>query len=84
MKYVSTRGKAGELTCEQVVFTGWASDGGLYVPEHVPEVHWQNWRPLTYPQIVAKLLQVFLSDIHDIDFDRKFLWHCILKLSPIN
>jgi threonine synthase len=37
MKYVSTRGKAKELGFVEVVTSGLASDGGLYVPSYIPE-----------------------------------------------
>ncbi len=36
MKYVSTRGKAPELGFEDVLLTGLARDGGLYVPKQWP------------------------------------------------
>ena len=36
MKYISTRGKAPALDFEQVLLTGLAPDGGLYVPEKLP------------------------------------------------
>ena len=36
MRYISTRGTAPALTFEDVLLTGLARDGGLYVPEHVP------------------------------------------------
>ena len=36
MKYISTRGQAPALNFEQVLLTGLASDGGLYVPETLP------------------------------------------------
>ena len=37
MKYISTRGTAPALNFEQVLLTGLASDGGLYVPEIYPQ-----------------------------------------------
>ena len=37
MKYISTRGNAPELTFEEVLLTGLATDGGLYVPKDVPK-----------------------------------------------
>jgi threonine synthase len=37
MRYVSTRGGAPELDFEDVLLTGLASDGGLYVPESLPQ-----------------------------------------------
>ncbi len=36
MKYISTRGRAPELSFEEVVLAGLAEDGGLYVPEEIP------------------------------------------------
>ena len=36
MKYVSTRGKAQELDFEDVMLTGLARDGGLYLPKEWP------------------------------------------------
>lgn len=36
MKYVSTRGTAPELEFEDVLLTGLAADGGLYVPAEWP------------------------------------------------
>ena len=38
MKFISTRGDAPVLSFEDVVLTGLASDGGLYVPESVPQM----------------------------------------------
>jgi len=34
--YVSTRGSAPKLTFEEAMMTGLARDGGLYVPETIP------------------------------------------------
>ena len=36
MKYISTRGVAPALNFEEVLLTGLAPDGGLYVPETLP------------------------------------------------
>src|SRR5690625_7469754 len=36
MRYISTRGNAPALNFEDVLLTGLASDGGLYVPENLP------------------------------------------------
>ena len=38
MRYVSTRGEAPELGFDDVLLTGLARDGGLYVPAHWPEL----------------------------------------------
>ena len=37
MRYISTRGKAPVLNFEEVVLTGLARDGGLYLPESWPQ-----------------------------------------------
>ena len=36
MRYISTRGKAPELSFEEAMLTGLARDGGLYVPAEIP------------------------------------------------
>jgi threonine synthase len=38
MKYISTRGQAPVLTFEEAMLTGLARDGGLYVPEALPQM----------------------------------------------
>jgi threonine synthase len=38
MRYVSTRGRAPELGFEEVLLTGLATDGGLYLPESWPKL----------------------------------------------
>jgi threonine synthase len=38
MKYISTRGNAPILSFEEAMLTGLARDGGLYVPENIPNL----------------------------------------------
>ena len=38
MRYISTRGSAPALTFEDTMLTGLARDGGLYVPETIPQL----------------------------------------------
>ena len=38
MRYISTRGAAPVLTFEEAMLTGLARDGGLYVPETIPQM----------------------------------------------
>ena len=45
MKYISTRGKAPDLNFENVILTGLARDGGLYLP--------QSWPSFSNTQIKA-------------------------------
>ena len=37
MQYISTRGTAPALSFEDTMLTGLARDGGLYVPETIPQ-----------------------------------------------
>ena len=38
MKYLSTRGGEKDLTFKNILFSGLASDGGLYVPDVWPQI----------------------------------------------
>ena len=44
LKYVSTRGDKEKLTASLAIIRGIAKDGGLYVPEHMPEAKIQGNR----------------------------------------
>lgn len=65
MKYVSTRGQAPTLGFEDVVLTGLASDGGLYVPETIPEFSQEeiaSWAGLSYEELALKVMTPFVAD----------------------
>ncbi len=65
MKYISTRGDAPVLNFEQVVTSGLAADGGLYVPENVPQFsaeEIESWRGLAYQEIAEKVMSPFIGD----------------------
>lgn len=38
MKYCSTRGGVKDATFEEALFTGYAKDGGIMLPQEIPEV----------------------------------------------
>lgn len=68
MKYVSTRGNAPELTFEDVLLTGLATDGGLYVPKDVPHYSLeeiQSWRDLPYTELAHKVIYPFVEGCVD-------------------
>jgi len=71
MKYVSTRGKAPSLSFEEVVLAGLGSDGGLYVPETLPQfsqAEIASWAGLSYQQLAFKIIQPFVDgEIDDTD-----------------
>jgi len=70
MKYISTRGNAPELTFEDVLLTGLATDGGLYVPKEVPQfslAEIESWRDLPYTELAHKVIYPFVEGCVDSD-----------------
>lgn len=64
MKYISTRGEAPSLSFEDVVLTGLASDGGLYVPESLPKFSKEeiaSWAGLEYRELALKVMTPFVA-----------------------
>ncbi|TVP46490.1 MAG: threonine synthase [Halomonas sp.] len=74
MRYISTRGKAPALSFEEVVLTGMASDGGLYVPETLPEfshAELADMAGLSYAEIAFRVMKPFVNgEIDDATFHR--------------
>lgn len=64
MKYISTRGQAPALSFEDVVLTGLAPDGGLYVPETLPHfsaAEIASWSALSYEELAFKIMAPFVD-----------------------
>lgn len=64
MRYVSTRGKAPVLSFEDVILTGLANDGGLYVPESLPVFSQEeiaSWAQLDYDGLAFRVMQPFVE-----------------------
>ncbi|RLQ22756.1 threonine synthase [Seongchinamella sediminis] len=64
MKYISTRGQAPTLDFEQVLLTGLAADGGLYVPESLPTFSAEEiaaMAELDYPRLAQKIIAPFVA-----------------------
>ena len=63
MKYKSTRGGVEGASFEEVVMSGYASDGGVFVPEILPtfaeEVLSQEWLNLSYQALSVEILSLF-------------------------
>lgn len=72
MKYISTRGQAPALSFEEVVLTGLAPDGGLYVPENLPVFSREeiaSWVDLSYQELAFKVMQPFVAGaLSDTEF----------------
>ncbi len=65
MYYVSTRGAAPRASFDEVLLTGLASDGGLFVPEDWPRFSDDDLRALRgldYPELACAVMAPFLDD----------------------
>lgn len=66
MRYVSTRGLTPALGFSDAVATGLAPDGGLFLPETLPEFTRRDleaWARLSYPELCHAFLRTFATDI---------------------
>ena len=74
MKYISTRGLAPALSFEEVVLTGLAPDGGLYVPETLPifsKEEIATWVGLSYQELAFNVMKPFVAGtISDNEFKK--------------
>ncbi len=66
MRYVSTRGRAPERSFTEILLSGLADDGGLYVPDHYPRVtpeQLESWRSLSYAELATEIVGLYATDI---------------------
>jgi threonine synthase len=64
LRYVSTRGQAPELGFDDVLLTGLATDGGLYVPAAWPQLSKTEIAALAgldYPTLAARIMKPFVA-----------------------
>ena len=73
MKYISTRGIAPELDFDDVLITGLARDGGLYLPKEWPKFsknEIESMRGLSYADLSIQVMKPFIGNsISSDDFD---------------
>jgi len=65
LKYISTRGGGIPQTFEEVLLTGLAPDGGLYVPAELPHFSQEelaSWKNLSYPELALKIVSPFVGE----------------------
>eukprot|EP01064_Diplonema_japonicum_P020828 TRINITY_DN303_c0_g1_i1.p1 TRINITY_DN303_c0_g1~~TRINITY_DN303_c0_g1_i1.p1 ORF type:complete len:500 (+),score=89.07 TRINITY_DN303_c0_g1_i1:52-1551(+) len=63
--YTSTRGGDVRHSFEKALTTGYAPDGGLYVPEELPKVSndtLEAWSHLGYRELACEVMGLFLGD----------------------
>jgi len=96
MKYRSTRGGMAPQSFSDVLLEGLAPDGGLTLPESIPQVTSQtleSWRNLPYAEVAARVLGLFIDDIPQGDLLRLtqaaygpnvFADAAVVPLKPLN
>lgn len=65
MRYISSRGDAPALSFDEVLLTGLARDGGLYVPESWPQFDaaaLRDMASLSYVELAVRLTYPFVGD----------------------
>jgi len=65
MLYHSTRGLTGTLTFSEAVAAGLAPDGGLFLPESLPDIsgRLEWWKALSYAELAAEFFTLFAPEI---------------------
>jgi len=65
MQFISTRGQTPALGFFDAVATGLAPDGGLFLPEKLPDLSGKlgAWAKLSYPELCFEFFKLFATDI---------------------
>ena len=63
MLYHSTRSNEAHVDSARAVLTGLAPDGGLYMPEYIPDFDWQHCLTLSAQGMSCAILSALLPDI---------------------
>ena len=54
--------KSPQLSFEEVVLKGLATDGGLYIPEAIPAAEgWESWKDLSFVDLAFNVLSLYIS-----------------------
>ncbi|MDA3926214.1 MAG: threonine synthase [Kiritimatiellae bacterium] len=67
MRYVSTRGEGSSLSFKETILTGLARDGGLFLPEEIPDVSdkLESWSVMTYSDLAFEIMSLYADDLPD-------------------
>lgn len=65
MRFISTRGQTQPVRFSEAVATGLAPDGGLFLPEELPNLGRElgRFEGLAYPELCYEFMRVFATDI---------------------
>lgn len=82
LHYISTRNKNNKVLAHQAIIKGIAEDGGLFVPEHIPQIDksFDELSELSYQELAKYILSLYLTDFTeeeiadcvDSAYDEKF------------
>ena len=64
LQFVSNKGGGKPVDFETAILDGFAVDGGLYVPETLPEItldQLKKWRNLSYIELAFEILSLFID-----------------------
>jgi threonine synthase len=64
IKYVSNKGGGKAVDFQEAILAGYAPDGGLYVPQRLPQVsteQMEQWKQLSYPDLAFEILSLFID-----------------------
>ncbi len=64
LKYVSTKGGIAPVGFDEAVLQGFAEDGGLFVPESIPQISEDqllSWSTLSYTELAFEMLSLFID-----------------------
>ncbi len=70
MKYCSTRGKIQDLSFSEAVMMGLASDGGLLLPQKIPQISRQQLKALSkmnYVDLAYEIISLYATDLPAAD-----------------
>ena len=64
LQYVSTKGGIPPVDFETAVLQGFAGDGGLFVPEMIPQIpagQLQEWSKCSFNELAFEILSLFID-----------------------
>jgi len=64
MNFISNKGGSKPVDFETAILDGFASDGGLYVPETIPKIskkQLEGWKNLNYVDLAYEILSLFID-----------------------
>jgi threonine synthase len=64
IQFVSNKGGGKPVDFETAILDGFASDGGLYVPDTLPNItkeQLRNWKGLSYVELAFEILSLFID-----------------------